>query len=452
MFKPTIGLEIHSELNTDSKLFCSCKNNPEEVEANKNVCPICLGYPGTLPVLNKKAVKYILNIGESIKGKKTENIQFDRKHYFYPDIPKGYQISQNKFPLIVGGELLGVDVTRIHLEEDTAKNVHDNKSEGSLVDFNRSGVPLMELVTEPVIHDSKVASSFAQELQLILQHLGVSKARMERGEMRVEANVSVSKNKDLGTKVEIKNLNSFKSVEGAIEYEIVRQTDLLENGEKVIQETRGWDEGQRKTFSQRSKETAKEYRYLREYDLSTFDISKVEYWNEKTDFESLNDKRGRYKKLGIKEKDIEILIRDLSLSKFFDDVCEKCDPKLALNYLLSDVKDLSKITTEGFVEIINMIKENEISSRGAKDILTLDLSSKSPRTVAEEKGLFQKSDPDELNKIIDKVISENISVAEEYKGGKEMSLKFLIGQVMKESKGSANPQVTEKLLKEKLEV
>src|SRR3989344_4934674 len=287
MYKPTIGLEIHAELKTRSKMFCDCRNDPEEKHPNLNVCPICLGHPGTLPVINKKAVEYVLKVGMALGGKPAKKSKFDRKNYFYPDLPKNYQISQYDMPLISGGELRGVRITRVHLEEDAGRLVHEV---GSLVDFNRAGVPLMELVTEPDIRSSDEAVLFAKELQLILKYLGASDADMEKGLMRIEANVSVKKeglNQSrglvgrtgsinepvLGTKVEVKNINSFKAVHDAIEYEIKRQVELLEKGEKIKQETRGWDDVKGITKAQRSKEEAHDYRYFPEPDLPQLDLT-----------------------------------------------------------------------------------------------------------------------------------------------------------------------------------
>jgi len=260
-YTTTIGLEIHAELKTNTKMFCQCKNDPDQKQPNVNICPVCMAHPGTLPVINKQAVKHVLKVGKAIGGKLAIDFtEFDRKNYFYPDIPKGYQISQYKYPLVSGGSLEGVDITRIHLEEDTARSQHDDAGH-SLVDFNRGGLPLMELVTEPVIHDAETAGKFARELQLLLRYLGASEANMEKGQMRVEANISVSKTDVFGTKVEVKNLNSFKSVEKAIEYEVARHIEVLEGGGTILQETRGWDENKQSTFSQRIKENSEEYRW-----------------------------------------------------------------------------------------------------------------------------------------------------------------------------------------------
>lgn len=246
-YKITIGLEIHAELKTKTKMFCGCLNVPDEKEPNINICPICMGYPGTLPVINKSAVKKVLLVGVALGSDLADFTEFDRKNYFYPDIPKGYQISQYKYPLVSGGGLCGVKLTRVHLEEDTARSSHDTK-DISLVDYNRAGVPLLELVTEPVIHSAEEVMKFAQELQLLLQYLQVSDANMEKGEMRVEVNISISNSDIFGTKVEVKNINSFRSAGRAVEYEFERQKSLLQRGEKVVQETRGFDENKGITF------------------------------------------------------------------------------------------------------------------------------------------------------------------------------------------------------------
>src|SRR3989338_8734224 len=304
-YYPIVGLEIHAELKTQTKMFCGCKNDPDEQKPNVNICPVCTAHPGALPVLNKKAVENVIKVGLALDGNITDFTEFDRKNYFYPDIPKGYQISQYKYPIVSGGNLAGFDITRVHLEEDTANNKHD-RGDFSLIDFNRAGVPLMELVTEPhtfgsVDDTAKAASKFAKEYQLILWYLGVSEANMEKGEMRVEANVSISTDlKKLGTKVEVKNLNSFRSAERAIKYEIERMIVLMEEGKEseIVQETRGWDEAKQKTFSQRKKEGSADYRYFPEPDLpklklhEPFDLEKM----KKELPELPMAKRARYKK------------------------------------------------------------------------------------------------------------------------------------------------------------
>src|SRR3990167_10436045 len=271
---PTIGLEIHAEHKTRTKMFCNSKNDPEEGRANVNVCPICLAHPGTLPVINREAVRHVLRVGVALGGTLADYTEFDRKNYFYPDLPKGYQISQYEHPLVAGGSLAGVAITRVHLEEDTASSMHEEGS-GTTIDYNRAGVPLMELVSEPVIESTEEAGRFARELQLLLRYLDVSEANMEKGEMRVEANISVSPLGERGTKVEIKNLNSFRIMERAVAYEIKRQSALLERGEKIIQETRGWDDKRHATFSQRVKEGSADYRYFPDPDLPSLKLSEL---------------------------------------------------------------------------------------------------------------------------------------------------------------------------------
>ena len=260
-YTPTIGLEVHAELKTQTKMFCNSRNDANEERPNVNICPVCMAHPGTLPVINKQAVEYVLRVGAALGSTIADYTEFNRKNYFYPDLPKGYQLSQFEFPLMSGGKLNGVEITRVHLEEDTASSMHDERLGTTTIDYNRAGVPLMELVTEPVIHSSEQAGNFGRELQLLLRCLDVSFADMEKGNMRLEANISVSDTEVLGTKVEVKNINSFRSMERAVDFEIKRQIQLLENGEKVTQETRGWDEVKQSTFAQRTKEGSADYRY-----------------------------------------------------------------------------------------------------------------------------------------------------------------------------------------------
>jgi aspartyl-tRNA(Asn)/glutamyl-tRNA(Gln) amidotransferase subunit B len=468
-YQPTIGLEVHVELKTATKMFCRCQNNPDEKKPNFNICPVCLAHPGTLPAPNKKAIEHVLRVGLAVDGKLADYTEMDRKNYFYPDIPKGYQLSQYKYPLVSGGNLAGVELTRIHIEEDTARSQHDDKTGDSLVDFNRACVPLMELVTEPVIHDAKTASNFAKELQLLLSplYLDASEANLEKGEMRVEANVSVAlEDQPLGTKVEVKNLNSFKAVEKAIEFEVKRQSELLEKGEKIVQETRGWDEDKGITFSQRQKESSHDYRYFPDPDIPKMWLSKI------SEFASLNEtlpelpraKRERYaREFGIKAEDVEVFVTDNKLGDLFERTIEllggeKEAVKILSNYLTSDLMGLVKNNqvkvwpdSVAMMELVNLITANEVSSRGAKDILAvMVVENKNPRAIAEEKGLFQKSDEGDLLQIIDQVIAENQKQVEDFKAGNEKVLQFLVGQGMKLSKGSANPGVLAELLKKKI--
>ena len=468
-YTPTIGLEVHAELLTESKLFCGCRNDPNSDDPNLYVCPVCVGYPGALPYLNRQAVEHILRVGVALGGELATFTEFDRKHYFYPDIPKGYQISQYAFPLVKNAKLSGVGIERIHLEEDTAKSSHDVCSRGSVIDFNRSGVPLMELVTEPVIHTPDEAREFGDLLQRTLRYLQVARARMEWGEMRVEANISVSATDELGTKVEVKNLNSFKSVCGAIVYEVERQTALLEKGERVVQETRGWNENTGKTFSQRSKETSAEYRYMPEPDLPKYFIDRVSGWDVSSLRSTLPElPEGKFRRyveeLRIDAKKADILVKYKPLGDVFDAVVGRIAhsdaTRLTVNYLTSDVMQyveegdealFERVSADAIVDIIQMLIDGTLSSRGAKDVIAvLAQEGGSPRDIAEQRGLFQESDEGALQEVVKQVIADNEQVAEEYKAGKTQVLQFLVGQVMKETRGSANPGKVQELLKETL--
>lgn len=461
-YTPTIGIEVHAELKTKSKMFCGSKNAPHESAPNTHVCPVCMAHPGTLPVINKEAVKHVLKVGLAINGSLADFTEFDRKNYFYPDIPKGYQISQYKYPLVSGGLLGGVAITRVHLEEDTARSLHD-QGDGSIVDYNRAGVPLMELVTEPVIHDAKSAGDFARELQLLLRTLGVSDANMERGEMRVEANISISKTDELGTKVEVKNLNSFKAVEGAVAFEIKRQAEVLDAGEKVLQETRGWDDSKGKTFLQRSKETAEDYRYFPDPDLPKLNLKEIaEFTEEKlrSELPELPDfKRSKYSFLGIPREQVEFIVSDLAIAGFFDALLITTSDaqvlKVLANYLTSDMLSLmsernlliSDAHTQTFVQLGKMIIEGKITSRVAKDLLfEVVFESKDPNILAHDRGLIQVNDEAAVRSTVMLIIAENPTVVAEFKSGKESSIQFLVGQGMKMTKGSVNPTVLKELL------
>jgi len=466
-YKVTIGLEIHAELKTATKMFCNSKNDSDETRPNINICPVCMGHPGTLPVINKEAVKSVLKVGLALNSQLADYTEFDRKNYFYPDIPKGYQISQYKFPLVTGGELNGVKITRIHLEEDTALSKH--KDNYSLVDFNRAGVPLMELVTEPVITSAKDAAAFAKELQLLLRYLGVSDANMEKGEMRVEANISVSKDKTLGTKTEVKNLNSFKVAEKAMLYEIERQTEILEEGGQVVQETRGWDENKGETFSQRTKEGSADYRYFPDPDLPKLMISEIPEFNSISLAQEIpelpGERRRRYLETGIKAESAEVLLQNQKLSEVFESIISSGAPaEIGANYLTSDLIGLmtadnnKNVTDKGFKfthgefnSLMRMLGRGEIGSRAGKDILkTMYEEGGSPRSIAEKGGLYQKSNTAELGVLAEKIIAENPSVVEDYKKGQDGALQFLIGLGMKETKGSANPQTLGEIFKQLL--
>jgi len=500
-------LEIHTELKTNSKMFCGCKNDPNEKRANFNICPTCLGHPGTLPVANKEAIRKTIKTGLALNCKIAEISKFDRKNYFYPDLPKGYQISQYDMPFCQKGflEIDGrkIEITRIHLEEDTGRLIHSGDS--SLVDFNRAGVPLMELVTEPDITSGKEARAFAQELQLILRYLGVSEADMEKGQMRVEVNISLSKSKKLGTKVEVKNLNSFRVAERAIDYEIKRQTEILEQGGKIIQETRGWNDSKGITFSQREKEEVHDYRYFPEPDLPTIHLDKKFIEEIKTEIPELPEqKRKRFsKEYGLEEQDIEVFVVNKNLSEYFEKVVSefirwlKDEPariatragsparlrsvagrpariatrsvaggdagfyklaRFAGNYLISDIQGLLgnkqfiendfAITPENFAEFITMIFKEEISSKIAKQVLEeMYKTGADPSHIIEEKGLSQMNDQTEIEKIIKDIVLNNPKPVEDYKKGKEASLQFLVGKIMAVTRGRAKPDVAQRLLK-----
>ncbi len=496
-YKATIGLEIHVELKTKSKMFCSCANDPEIDTPNIHVCPICMGHPGTLPVVNKEAVRKVLAVGLALGSKIADFTEFDRKNYFYPDIPKGYQISQYKYPLVSGGELAGVGITRIHLEEDTARSSHEKEGK-SLVDFNRAGVPLMELVTEPVIHTPEQAMNFGRELQIMLQYMGISDANMEKGQMRVEVNISISPtpvgeiNKidntvpnllgtKLGTKVEVKNINSFKAAGKAIEYEFARQSALLDAGEKVKQETRGWDENKQLTFSQRSKENSDDYRYFPDPDIPKFKLSEIkEFTREeilKTIPETPVQKRVRLsEKYGLKAEDIENYVFNREIGAFFEEAVrlftenvkteggeENAESiKILSNYMVSDITGITKGSNLPFPEafgyltpldvatVVTLIRSGDLSSRGAKELIKVlyekGTEGVSIKEIAEKQGLIQKSDPEELKKIITEIVEKNPDVVTDYKSGNVAVFQFFVGQAMKATKGAGNPEVIKSII------
>jgi len=463
MYKPTIGLEIHCELKTQSKMFCGCSNDPNEARPNFNVCPVCLGHPGTLPVINQEAVKSVLKLGLALNGKIPAVSRFDRKSYFYPDLPKGYQISQYKQPLVEGGNLMGVKITRIHLEEDTGTLSHTKKNY-SLVDFNRAGIPLMELVTEPDIENTEQAVAFAKELQLILRYLEISDADMEKGQMRIEVNLSLCQNKEkLGTKVEIKNLNSFRAVKEAIDCEIKRQSEILDKGEAIKQETCGWDDVKKITVSQRTKEESHDYRYFPEPDLPPLELSRFDLDNLKNKMPELPvEKRERFKKeYSLMPAQVEILIRDKELANYFEETAKELKSgkyQILFNYLTSDIFGLMseqktylkklKISSKHLAELIDLIIGNKISSRIAKNVLKeMFLTGRGPKQIIQEKGLSQISDEGEIEKFIKEVIRKNPNAVEDYKKGKENALQFLVGQVMAKTRGRAKPEIIQQLLK-----
>ncbi len=489
MYKPVIGLEIHTQLKTESKMFCSCVNDPENRNPNEYVCPVCLGHPGTLPVINRKAVLKVLEAGKALNCELRDVSRFDRKSYFYPDLPKGYQISQDRRPLCFSGyleiEKKRVRINRIHLEEDTGRLVHDDKKGYSLVDFNRSGVPLMELVTEADIRSGEEAQKFAEELRLILKHLEISDANMNQGQMRVEVNISLSHMEGRkGTRVEIKNLNSFRAVGRSIEYEIGRQKKILERGERVLQETRGWDEDKGETFPQREKESVDDYRYFPEPDLPPLYLSEPPFNKEKLmlSAELPQEKRKRFREeYGVTGKsDLEIFINNKELSNYFENVIseslncikekegkedvEKKEKEKIINivksYLLSDLMGLLEekliektlITPKSFAEFSFLIYKKEISSKIAKNVLKeMNLKGDNPSKIIKDKGWSQVGGEKEIDDLVKEVLEENKDAVTDYKEGKESAIQFLVGKVMAKTKGRAAPEEVNKALKKNLQ-
>jgi aspartyl-tRNA(Asn)/glutamyl-tRNA(Gln) amidotransferase subunit B len=473
---PTIGLEIHIELKTKTKMFCGCKNDPNERTPNVNVCPVCLGHPGILPTANREAVDKVIQAGLAIGGKIAHKSHFDRKSYFYPDLPKGYQISQYDEPFVSEGILEGVRVTRIHLEEDAGRLSHviDGREdkESSYVDFNRAGMPLMELVTEPDIRDGEEAVRFARGLQRLMRYLEASDADMEHGQMRVEVNISLHENESapLGTKVEVKNINSFKAVQGAIEYEIQRQTKLLANGEKIIHETRGWDEKTQTTESQRSKELSHDYRYFPEPDLTplTFTDEDIEALMQSLP-ELPEQKKLRFMhEFNLTEPQAYTLLDDPRWADYFEDACSELgavakepDYTLLLNYLVSDVWGMMqknkidlfdlKIKPAHFARLVSLIQEGKCSSRIAKDVLVkMFESGNDPEEIMQSENISLVSDDAALLPIIQEIIEKNPRAVGEYKAGKTSTLQFLVGQGMAKTKGQADPRKLKELFEKEL--
>ncbi len=482
-YTPVIGMEIHVELKTHSKMFCSCKNGRGlEKKPNINICPVCTSQPGTLPVPNEQAIKFVQMAGLALNCNLRLKSKFDRKNYFYPDLPKGYQISQYDQPFCEKGKLKikerEIGITRIHLEEDTGKLIHLKGTGNTLVDFNRAGVPLMELVTEPDFETGEEAHLFCQKLQQVCRYLEISDADMEKGNMRCEANISLYKkgeDKLSGTKVEVKNINSFKFVEKAIDYEIERQTEVLEKGEKVIQETRGWDANHNATVSQRLKESAHDYRYFPEPDITPLEFSEAYVAKLKRKLPELPEAKIKrfQKEYKLPLDDILVLTAQKDLATYFEEVVSEIEEKiesgeikvaqkkaikLSANYIISelrkhlagtgqDIKNI-KITPENYAELIGFVAEGKISSSATQKVLEeMYNTGGDPSQIIESKNLMQLSDSSELEKIVENVLKENEKSVIDFKAGKDKALKFLVGQTMKLTKGKANPQMVMEILK-----
>jgi len=491
-WQTVIGMEVHVQPKTRSKMFCRCTNDPFCKKPNIHICPTCTAQPGALPVPNEQAIEEVIRLGVALGCKVADYSCFARKSYFYPDLPKGYQISQYDNPFCRNGVLKingkEIKIHRIHLEEDAGKNFHPKGTDYTLVDLNRAGVPLIELVTEPDIETAEEARRFCQELQLVLRYLDISDADMEKGQMRCEANISLipantrAVDKLSGTKVEVKNLNSFKAVEKSIEYEIRRQQRSLEKGEKVVAETRGWNEGKLATVSQRSKEEASEYRYFPEPDIPPIFVTKELVTSLRQQLPELPKQfRFRLKKeYGLNPESIEILSVNKELGNYFEQSASELQAwwkdtnietkdhpapakiyQLLANYIVTEIKKCwintknkasrIKCTPENLAELIVMLRENKINSSAAQTILAKMISrGGDPSQIAKELDLVQISDTDVLEESIEKVLADHPAVVEALKSGQEKTLQFLIGQVMKETKGKANPQVVTKIIQSKL--
>ena len=482
----TIGLEIHAALKTETKMFCGCLNNPNERKANKNICPVCVGHPGTLPTINKKAVEFVLKLGMALKGTlfPKNRSKFDRKNYFYPDLPKGYQISQYDEPFVEGGILHNIRIRRIHLEEDAGSLTHEGPSAGSeqsasLVDFNRASTPLIELVTEPDIKSADQAVAFAQEFQRIVRYLHISDADMEKGLLRLEANISINRGPVLnvpnGTKVEVKNINSFKALHDAIEYEYKRQTKLFAEGKKIIQETRGWNALKGETVSQRIKEEAHDYRYFPEPDLPPMDATAFDLARMKQEIPELPEaKRKRFmQEFNLGKTEADILVQNRQAAEFFENAVSEITTSipqsstpvnplpLVYNYFTSDLWGLMKkadisfndlrITPGSFARLVTLIAHNIVSSRSAKDILALMVKTGAdPETIMKERGLEQTAHAGNVEEIAEKIIEEHPRAVADYKKGKIASLQFLIGKAMGRLKGAANPKILKEVFEKLL--
>lgn len=473
-YETVIGLEVHAQLLTRSKVFCGCSTKFGE-EPNTQVCPVCIGMPGVLPVLNKRAVDFAIKTALATKCAVNEYSIFARKNYFYPDLPKNYQISQYELPLaikgnieiMVDGNVKKIGITRIHMEEDAGKNLHEGIEDASHVDLNRTGVPLMEIVSEPDMRTPEEAVAYLKKLRDILRYLGVCDGNMEEGSFRCDANVSIRPvgQKELGTKAELKNMNSFKFVQKALEYEIERQREELEVGKKIIQETRLWDTTKGITISMRSKEEAHDYRYFPEPDLVPLVVNKDWIGEIRNGLPELPDaKRARFvKDYSLPEYDAELLTSTIAMADYFEG-CVKLynQPKAVSNWIMGDlIRELnennidiadSPVSPQKLTDMLKLMDKGIISGKIAKVVFEeMFKTGKDAEAIVQEKGLIQVTDDAEIERIIDKIIEANPSQAADYKSGKDKLFGFFVGQVMKESNGKANPAKVNELLKKKLQ-
>ena len=477
LLETVIGLEIHAELKTNSKIFCSCSTE-FGAKPNENTCPVCLGIPGTLPVLNEEVVNLAIKAGRALGCKINNYNKMDRKNYFYPDLTKNYQTSQYDLPMCVDGLVkfnyegkeVAVRINRIHIEEDAGKLVHLEDEPISLIDYNRAGVPLVEIVTEPDLRSPGEAAAFMRELKGILEYAEISDCRMEQGSIRCDANISIRPygQEEYGTKVEIKNINSFREVQKALEKEEKRQKELYQYGEeyKIKQETRRWDASKAKTLPMRSKEEAHDYRYFPEPDLTPIIISQDKVDKLEANLPEMPiEKRARFvEEYGLSEKDASIIIASKALATFYEEVVKLGgNPKTVSNYILGDLLRLLnlynmeaediKISPQNFVELLKIIEAGKISNTAGKEVFKeMFLSNEKPTVIIEEKGLSQISCSDEIEKLVNEVLSNNPKSIEDFKAGKTQAIGYLMGQVMKASKGKANPPVAKQMIEDKLKV
>jgi len=464
-YRVVIGLEVHIQLNTKTKAFCGCSTEFGK-PPNTLTCPVCLGFPGSLPVLNRKALELAIKCALALNCSIQRFVKFDRKNYFYPDLPKNYQISQYDLPLAREGNLeldkKKIRIRRVHLEEDAGKLIH--QKDYSLVDFNRCGIPLLEIVSEPDIDSPQQAYDYLLNLRSILRYIEASTCDMEKGTLRCDANISISKVKTLGVKVELKNMNTFKGVRDALEYESRRQMDLIKKGKKIIQETRFWDQDKKKTISMRTKESAQDYRYFPEPDLVPFEITEEQIQELKKSLPELpKERRNRFlKEFNLSPYDSSVLTSEKKLADFFED-CLKIysDAKNLCNWITTSllaeinrrntsVEELN-LEPEKFVKLIRLTDEGRLSNLSAKEVLKFMLDSgKDPEEISYERDIFQIKDLEFLKKIVNEVLQENQNTVSDYLKGKEKAISFLIGQVMKKSKGKIDPKMAGEVLKERL--
>lgn len=473
-YETVIGLEVHVELRTKTKIFCGCSTKFGGAP-NTHVCPVCAGMPGSLPVLNKKVVDYAMAVGIAANCTITRHCQFDRKNYFYPDNPQNYQISQLYLPICRDGHVdidtpagkKSIGIHEIHMEEDAGKLIHDEWEDCSFVDYNRSGVPLIEIVSEPDMRTAQEVTAYLEKLRLILQYLGASDCKLQEGSMRADVNISVMEagSREFGTRTEMKNLNSFKAIKRAIEGERARQIELLEEGKPVIQETRRWDDNKECSYPMRSKEDAKDYRYFPEPDLPPVFISDEWYQSIKERQPELRDeKMARYKKdYDIPEYDISILTESKKMADIFEETVKLCGkPKKVSNWLMVETMRLLKekemdadqitFAPKHLASLIDLVEKKEINGTVAKEVFeAIFCENKNPLEYVEEKGLKTVNDEGELKAAAAKIIKENPQSAADYKGGKAKAMGFLVGQTMKAMKGKADPSLVNKFIKEILD-